>query len=73
MPALRVYDRVLYEGRIWHAASLGRDDYDREGPKEPSLRSSVRFGIAAAVEWPSRAREPGRTSRGSISSMYTIT
>jgi hypothetical protein len=33
MPALRVYDRVLYDGKIWRVASLGRDAYHREGNK----------------------------------------
>lgn len=36
MPALRVYDRVLYEGKTWRVTSLGRDAYHREGGKMTS-------------------------------------
>ncbi len=31
MPALRVGDRVLYEGKTWRVDSLGRHAYHREG------------------------------------------
>jgi len=33
MPALRVYDRVLYEGKTWRVTSLGRNAYRRKGDK----------------------------------------
>ena len=33
MAALRVGDRVLYDGKTWRVESLGRDAYHREGNK----------------------------------------
>ena len=33
MSALRVGDRVLYDGKTWRVTSLGRDAYHREGNK----------------------------------------